>query len=109
MNSIDGNIEATIQLKRITGRDSIGSAVKDWVDAYKAKGFLDLSNGDSNYNDYRTKIQESTHLFICDYFPMDIDTKDARMIVDGKIYDLLLVDDVMNLHQHYEMYLSFVG
>lgn len=109
MNSLEGNITAHIQLKRITGKNPIGENIEEWLDAYVVGGYLDLASGDSNYTNYRAKTIESTHLFLCDYFPMNVDVKDARMIIEGKIYDVKYIDDVMNLHQHYEMYLDFVG
>ena len=54
--------------------------------------------------------------FICDYFRWKDATQDAevtsensRLILNGEVYNVLLIDDPMNLHQHLEVYLQFVG
>ena len=110
MNRIGGNITASIQTFS-SAMNFIGEAEKTWTDIQNLKGFLDLRSGDSKYSSYDAKIEESTHLFICDYAPLDesINAENGRMIIDGKIYDIMLIDDPMNLHQHYEIYLKFTG
>ena len=103
----------------------------------RSKGWLDLSGGDSKYTTYNAKIQESTHIFLCDYQTfkglsgewvwdtlnfisgeistltsdkkVDVTSENARMLIDGLIYQIMLIDDPMNLHQHLEIYLKFVG
>ena len=108
MKMIGGNTEAVLQ--RISGSttNDIGERIPTWVDVETLCGWLDLSNGDSKYtND--AKLQESTHIFICDYVPIDRDTKDKRLSVNGTTYDIMLIDDPMGLHQHLEIYLKYVG
>lgn len=109
MNSIGGNITAQIQVKTETGRDRLGSPIFDWVTMYEPKGFLDLSSGDSRYTTYNAKIQESTHIFICDWFPMDVNIQESRMIINNQVYDVKLIDNPMGMKQHYEIFLQFVG
>ena len=72
---------------------------------------LDLTGGDSKYSTFNAKIQESTHIFICDYIELDarIEAENSRLSVDGKVFDILLIDDPMNLHQHLEIYLKYTG
>lgn len=105
---IGGNIEATLQ--HITGSqpNSIGERIPQWEDVCRLRGWLDLSGGDSKYT-YNAKLQETTHIFIADYSPIDRDAKDKRLLVNGATYDILLIDDPMELHQQLEIMLKFVG
>ena len=107
---IGGNITAHIQLYT-SQKNNLGEREKKWETIHSPKGFLDLSNGDSKYTSFNAKIQESTHIFICDYFIMDkrIKPEKSRLLIDGKVYDVMLIDDPMNLHQQYEIYLKFIG
>ena len=106
---IGGNVKATIQTKTTT-RNAIGEGVVSWQDAKTLKGFLDLSGGDSRYNNYYAKVQESTHVFIADYVPLKgVKAENCRMLIDGLPYDVTLIDDPMGLHKHLEIYLRFTG
>ncbi len=107
---IGGNTEALIQVCTTTTND-IGEQVQAWTDVQSVKGWLDYQSGDSKYNVYSAKIQESTHLFLCDYVPLDasISAENSRLIVNGERYDVVLIDDPMGLHKHLEIYLKFTG
>jgi SPP1 family predicted phage head-tail adaptor len=105
---IGGNIEATLQEIRGSETNHIGEKNPIWENAQTLLGWLDLSTGDSKYT-YDAKLQESTHIFITDYIPIDHKTDNKRLVVDGQIYDILLIDDPMGLHQHLEIILKFVG
>ena len=107
---IGGNITAEMQLRTIT-EDEYGEQIKDWKTVQNIKGWLDLSGGDSKYTTYNAKIQESTHVFIADYVALDsrIKAENSRVIVNGNIYDVMLIDDPMELHQQLEIYLKYTG
>jgi head-tail adaptor len=105
---IGGNIEAVLQQKTGSTTNAIGERIQAWADTTTLTGWLDLSAGDSKYT-YNAKIQESTHIFICDYVPIDRKADDKRLVVNGAIYDVLLIDDPMEMHQQLEIYLRFVG
>ena len=134
---IGGNTLALFQVKDGGKKNAIGEMEHNWVDVASSKGWLDLSGGDSKYTTYNAKIQESTHIFLCDYQTfkglsgewvwdtlnfisgeistltsdkkVDVTSENARMLIDGLIYQIMLIDDPMNLHQHLEIYLKFVG
>ena len=110
MKGIGGNTQAIIQVSTVT-KNAIGEQVKAWEDVQTIKGWLDLSGGDSRYNAYYAKIQESTHFFIADYVPLDsrITAENARMLVGGKVYDILLIDNPMEMNQQLEIYLKYTG
>lgn len=112
MKGISGNITAVIQTATTT-KNAIGEQVKSWADAQTLKGWLDLQTGDSRYTTYNAKIQESTHVFIADYVPLadGIQAENSRMTINGKVYDILLIDNPMEMGSgsQLEIYLRFTG
>lgn len=107
---IGGNITASIQIRSIT-ENIISEAVPNWNTVQDLTGWLDLSSGDSRYTTYNTKLQESTHIFIADYVPLseEIKAENSRLLVNGKAYDILLIDNPMELNQQLELYLKYTG
>lgn len=116
---IGGNTKAILQVSTTT-KNEIGERISTWNDAVEFWGWLDLRSGDSNYTTYNAKIQESSHIFICDYKPIpdsividgktvSINVENARMVINGLVYDVKLIDNPMELNQHYEFYLDYTG
>lgn len=107
---IGGNVMAEIQCCNVK-ENSIGEAVKTWVEVQKIKGFLDLCSGDSEYEKFNTKLQQSSHVFICDFVPLksNIIAENSRMKIGDNIYEIMLIDNPMGLDSQYEFYLKFVG
>lgn len=107
---IGGNITASIQIRSIT-ENIISEAVPNWNTVQDLTGWLDLSSGDSRYTTYNTKLQESTHIFIADYVPLseEIKAENSRLLVNDKAYDILLIDNPMELNQQLELYLKYTG
>lgn len=107
---IGGNVDGVIQV-RTTSKNTIGEAVKLWTDVQTLHGWLDYSSGDSKYTNFNAKIQESSHIFICDYVVLDskIKAENSRMIVNNAVYDVVMIDNPMGLNQHYEIYLNYTG
>lgn len=110
MKGIGGNLTGELQVKT-TIKNDIGESVSTWATIHNLFGFLDLSNGDSKYTSYNAKIQESTHIFICDYISIDsrINAENSRFVVNNKVFDVMLIDDPMELHEQLEIYLKFTG
>ncbi len=134
---IGGNLSALIQVKDEGTKNPIGERIHQWVDVASVKGFLDLSTGETYNNTFSARIQESTHIFLCDFQSftglsgqwvwdtmcfvngkittarsereIDVTSENARLLIDGQIYNIMLIDDPMHLHQHLEIYLKFVG
>lgn len=108
--SIGGNTKATIQTRTVT-KNAIGETVPVWTDAQTLFGWLDLSGGSSNYTTYSAKVQESTHVFLADYAPIaqGIQAENSRMTIDGRAYDVMLIDDPMGMHRQLEIYLKYTG
>lgn len=112
MKGIGGNIRATIQVCT-SASNEIGETVQTWIDVQTIKGWLDLSSGEARYTTFNAKIQESTHMFIADYVSLDsrISAESARMIINDKRYDILLIDNPMEMQSgsQLEFYLRFTG
>ena len=134
---IGGNLTALIQVKDEGAKNAIGERVHQWVDVASTKGFLDFSAGETKHTINNAKIQESTHIFLCDFQSftglsgqwiwdtmcfvngkittarsereIDVTSENARLLIDGQIYEIKLIDDPMHLHQHLEIYLKFIG
>lgn len=105
---IGGNIEAVLQQMTESETNHLGEKVQSWTDIHTLWGWLDLSTGDSRYT-HDAKLQESTHIFITDYSPIDRKPHNKRLVVNGVTYEIQMIDDPMELHQHLEIYLKFVG
>ena len=106
---IGGNTKAILQQKSSSVTNSIGEKVQAWSDVHTFRqGWLDFSGGDNKYT-YDAKLQETTHIFITDYAPIDTKAQDKRLVIDGIVYDVLMIDDPMGLHQHLEIMLKYVG
>ena len=89
----------------------MGEAEKIWATATECVGWLNLQSGDSKYERFKAKTEESTHIFICDFSPKisELSGYDVRAIIKDAVYDVLLVDDPMELGEHLEIYLRRVG
>lgn len=109
MYRIGGNTTAKIQTKDAGTKNGIGERIHTWVDAVTLTGFLDYMTGDSKYATFNAKLQETTHIFICDYQQLTVTSETSRLIHEGKTYEILLIDDPMGLHQQLEIYLKYVG
>jgi len=135
--SIGGNIQALIQVKDKGAKNAIGEVVHEWLDCTSLLGWLDLETGESKHSNFNAKIQESTHIFLCDFTSLkslsikwvwnpfnfltgiinteeqesvvDVTSENARMVVQGLVYEILLIDNPMNMNEHLEIYLRFIG
>lgn len=116
---IGGNTTIKLQVKTQV-KNSIGERVPAWHDVVDLTGFLDLSGGDSKHNSYNAKIQESTHVFICDYEPVPdtleiegktvkVKAENCRVVANTERYDVMLIDNPMNLNKHLEIFLKYTG
>lgn len=136
---IGGNITALFQVKDEGKKNAIGEREHEWFDVAISSGWLDLKDESSGtkYNVLNSKIQESTHVFICDYQSfkglsgewiwdvfnfingkintskldkkVDVTSENARILINDAVYQILLIDDPMGMHQHLEIFLKFVG
>lgn len=134
--SVGGNLYALLQVKEKGAKNSIGAFEYDWLDCTSLLGWLDLSTGDSKRSVFNAKVQESTHIFLCDFKSLkalstkwvwnpfsfltgiinqeqdsvvDATSENARLVIQGMVYEILLIDNPMNMNEHLEIYLRFIG
>lgn len=116
---IGGNTTALLQVRVIT-KDKIGAPVEAWHNVISITGWLDLVSGDSKRTPYHAKAQESTHIFISDYVAIPsaievdgksykVKTESARLVVNDANYDVMLIDDPMEMHKQLEIYVKYTG
>lgn len=135
---IGGNITALFQVKDEGKKNAIGEREHKWYDVSSSSGWFDLKDENGAKNTiFNAKIQESTHIFLCDYRSfkslsaewvwntlnfvngeinsekldkrVDVTSENARLLINNQVYQILLIDDPMGMHQHLEIYLKFVG
>lgn len=119
--SIGGNTWALLQVKGKAAKNGIGAHESEWLDCISLWGWLDLSAGDSKHTTFNAKIQESTHIFLCDYLDLagigadgqeeaaNVGSDNARLVIQGLVYEVMLIDNPMGMCQHLEIYLRFIG
>lgn len=107
---IGGNKVAQIQIRTVI-KNRIGEQVESWEGVKELTGWLDLISGDSERLNFNQKIQGSTHVFLSDYeqIPDTVSAENSRLICDGQIYDITLIDDPMERHRQLEIYLKYTG
>lgn len=110
LQEIKGNIQAVLQIHS-TVKNDIGEDVKTWSDKIDVNGYLSLQNGDSKYQPFNAKIEESTHVFLCEYNSeiYALADQNTRLICKGRFYDVILIDNPDERDEHLEIYLRYVG
>lgn len=111
MRKIEGNTLCLIQTKGEAFTNAIGEKVANWVNVLEFTGILSLQAGDSKYSTHKTKLEESSHILLCEY---DADIyaladQNTRIIAKDRMYDVLLIDNPDERDEHLEIYLRFVG
>ena len=120
MKKIGGNTDLILKRKDVFIKNEIGEQIPNYVEYKTFHGFLDMANADASHSTYNAKIEESTHYFICDYeeLPDFIDNEgntrkatinELKAYCNNKEYDVLWIDNPMELNYHYEIYLSYKG
>ena len=71
-------------------------------------GWLDYISGVADRG-YKLKLEDSTHIFICNYFKLPKDEAELKGEIFGTMYEVLKIDNVMEMNEHYEIYLKQVG
>lgn len=106
---IGGNVDAIIQVET-SSKNAFGEIENTYKNLTTVKGFLDYVGGDGSYKtNFKGELEETTHIFICDYenVASKATPTQSRMIIDDKIYDILYIDNPMNLNEHLEIMLKY--
>ena len=107
MKRIGGNIVAQVQIKKAL-KNSIGEIIEKYETVKTIRGFLDFMSGEYKIGSFNAKIEESTHIFICDNQELPAEYE-SRLLIHGKPYEIKLIDNPMELGRQIEIYLKFVG
>ena len=79
---IGGNITATIQVKSTGNKNEIGEVITSYSDIGSVVGYLDFEQAHSGMNgvsEYNAKVQDTMHIFLCDFSAWVAATQDAKM------------------------------
>ena len=111
MANIGGNITGIIQTKPASDKNKIGEAAGVWKDAFSQVGWLGLQAGEQKRTTFNAKVEESTHVFLCDFHSgiYALASQNARMIIKGFVYDVTLIDNPDEMDEQLEIYLKRVG
>lgn len=107
MKKIGGNTRALVQIKE-TKRNYLGETLTEFKDLKTIKGYLDYMTGESNTGTFNAKIEDSTHIFLCDYEDLP-EENEIRLLINNKSYEVKLIDVPMGIKNHMEIYLRYVG
>lgn len=108
---VGGNVVAEVMRSAKT-KNAKGVAVEGELEKVMSlQGWLDYQAGQSSHLAYQAKIEDTTHLFISDYDGLyaGLPENGLSLVVDGRKYEVLLIDDPMGMHDHLETYLRHVG
>lgn len=107
MKGIGGNRLAQLQTCQLF-RNEIGERVKEWNTLVQLKGWLDYTTGETGRQTFDAKVQDTSHIFVCDYvkLPAEVKPDTSRLVVDGQPYDIVLIDNPMELDYQLEIYLK---
>ena len=118
MAYIGGNITGTVQTMTGSEKNVLGEGVNAWIDFASQRGWLGMQSGDSKYTNHSAKVEESTHVFLCDFdsniYALSLPdekgkTPIVRMVIKGIVYDVLLIDNPDEMDEQLEIYLRRVG
>ena len=106
---IGGNVQAILQIDTAE-KNAFGEVVHVWQDIQTIKGFLDYTGGDASHkSNFKGAIEETSHIFICDYVALQVTPTNCRLLCDNKVYDVLMIDNPMGLNKHLEIFLKYNG
>ena len=105
---IGGNCNAVLQIQT-TSKNDFGAVSKIWQTLITLNGFLDFIGGNASYkSNYKGKLEETTHVFICDYEDIGVEPTQCRLLINDRVYDVLMIDNPMGLNEHLEIMLKYI-
>ena len=107
MKKIGENIRAIIQIKE-NKRNDLGETITEFKDFKTITGYLDYMSGENTFAGYNAKLEDTTHIFF--FFYEDLPNENSiRLQIDGRAYEVKLIDVPMGIKHHMEIYLRYVG
>lgn len=108
MKKIGGNIDAVLQKKTIS-KNEIGESIESYETYKTLHGYLDFISGGADTVNANAKLEDTTHVFVCDYTPIDLEENQCRLICKGKTYEVTYIDNPMELDYQLEIFLRYMG
>ncbi len=111
MEKVKGNTLCVIQTATFNKTNAIGEKETVWQDTHSFMSVLSMQTSDSKYSTFNAKIEESSHVIVCDFNSEIYALKDqnTRIVANGRMYDVLFIDNPDELNIHLEIYLRYVG
>lgn len=111
---LGGNKEAILLVKKRGEKTKYGTRKNEFEEVKRITGYLDKRTTYDKHNVMDTEIEQSNHFFLCGYEEIgDIykqyDEYDCGLEIDGEFYTVTHFDNVMELDEHFEIYLRRVG
>ncbi len=111
---LKGTTSAVLQVLTPTVYNDLGEPERDWEEDRTIIGWLDYIAGtlEGSISRFYAPLEQSTHCFLCDYHALDgveDPPERLRLVVGRKIFQVLLLDDPMGMHHHWEIYLKHLG
>lgn len=108
---VGGNVAAAVMRTLKTKNQDGVSVLGEPEQVMELHGWLDYQSGQSSHMTYQAKLQDTTHVFVSDYDEeyASLSENGLSLVVGGKRYEVLLIDDPMGLHRHIETYLKYLG
>lgn len=111
MGGIGGNVTASVVRSKMAVNTQ-GAALEGIAEPLmEIVGWLDYQGGQKGHTAYQAPLEDTTHLFLSDYDAAFASQKEdgLSLVVNGRRYEVLLIDDPMGLHEHLETFLRYVG
>lgn len=108
MRGINGNTLCRFYTRKTGALNELGEQITKWQEYAKVYGVLDYISG-TTQRDYKVKLEDSTHVFLCNYFKLPKDEGELKASISGTNYEVIKVDNVMEKNIHYEIYLKQLG
>lgn len=110
MGAVGGNVTAKV-MRSVTEKNDKGvHVILEPQEVMTIVGWLDYQSGEVGHLAYQAAVQDTTHIFISDYQAdyADLPAVGLSLEIGGKAYEVKLIDDPMNMHEHIETYLRLV-
>lgn len=108
---IGGNVTAEVRRAKMA-LSAQGKAIEGGTETVmEIVGWLDYQGGQKGHTAYQAPIEDTTHVFLSDYDADYASQKEdgLSLVVGGRRYEVLLIDDPMGLHEHLETFLRYAG
>lgn len=106
---IGGNKTIKLYKKSETSVNDIGESNTNNVLIKSFEGFLDYISGEVGKTNYSAPINESTHVFISDFFEIKENAENLIAKIDNREYEVKYIDNPMELNEQLEIYLKLLG